>query len=79
MLIIVYYAIYAYYSLRISEKHWEQGGSGNNSLATDYIQLATLVAQMVKSLPAMQETQGLIPVWEGPLEKGMATHSSIFA
>ena len=36
-----------------------------------------LVAQMVKSLPAMQETQ----VWslgqEDPLEKGMATHSSI--
>ena len=36
-----------------------------------------LVAQMVKSLPAMQETQ----VWslgqEDPLGKGMATHSSI--
>ena len=36
-----------------------------------------LVDQMVKSLPAMQETQ----VWslgqEDPLEKGMATHSSI--
>ena len=28
---------------------------------------------MVKNLPAMQETQG----WEDPVEKGMATHSSI--
>ena len=38
---------------------------------------ASLVAQMVKSLPAMQETE----VWslgqEDPLDKGMGTHSSI--
>ena len=34
---------------------------------------APLVAQMVKNLPAMQETQG----WEDPLKEGMATHSSI--
>ena len=34
---------------------------------------------MVKNLPAMQETQ-LQPLgWEDPLEKGMATYSSIFA
>ena len=36
-----------------------------------------LVAQMVKSLPAVQETWVLCLGWEGPLEKGMATHSSI--
>ena len=39
--------------------------------------LASLVSQIVKNLPAMQETQ----VWslgqEDPLKKGMATHSSI--
>ena len=35
-------------------------------------QEASLVAQMVKNLPAMQETQG-------PMKKGMATHSSILA
>ena len=37
----------------------------------------SLVAQMVKSLPAMKETrvQGL--GWEDPLKKEMATHSSI--
>ena len=36
---------------------------------------ASLVAQVVKNLPAMQETFGQ----EDPLEKGMATHSSILA
>ena len=39
----------------------------------------SLVAQMVKSLPAMQETQVQSLGWEEPLEKGMATHSSILA
>ena len=38
---------------------------------------ASLVAQMIKNLPAMQETQFQSLGWEGPLEKGMATHSSI--
>ena len=35
------------------------------------------VAQMVKHLPAMQETLARSPGQEDPLEKGMATHSSI--
>ena len=35
------------------------------------------MAQMVKSLPAMQETQVQFLGREDPLEKGMATHSSI--
>ena len=39
--------------------------------------LASLVAQMVKNLLAMQETQVQSLSWEDPLEKGMATHSSI--
>ena len=34
---------------------------------------------MVKNLPAMQETQVWFLGWEDPLEKGMATHSSILA
>ena len=34
---------------------------------------------MVKNLPAMQETWVQSPDWEDPLEKGMATHSSILA
>ena len=52
-------------------------------LLTDYSLLvyrrASLVAQMVKNVPAMKETQ----VWplgrEDPLEKGMAAHSGILA
>ena len=38
-----------------------------------------LVAQMVKNLPAVQETQVQSLRWEDPLVKGMATHSSIVA
>ena len=34
---------------------------------------------MVKKLPATQETQVQSLGWEDPLEKGMATHSSILA
>ena len=42
---------------------------------------ASLVAlyQLVKNLPAMQETQVQSLGWENPLEKEMATHSSILA
>ena len=40
---------------------------------------ASLVAQMVKSLPAMQETQVQSLGWEDPLEKEMTTHSSSLA
>ena len=40
---------------------------------------ALLVAQMVKNLPAMQETWVRSLGWEDPLEKGTATHSSILA
>ena len=35
------------------------------------------MAQMVKNLPALQETGIQFLGWEDPLEKGMATHSSI--
>ena len=45
--------------------HWGQG--------------ASLVAQLVKDLPAEQETQVQFLAWEDPLEKEMATHSSILA
>ena len=40
---------------------------------------ASLVAQMVKRLPTMQETQVLSLGWEDPLEKEMTTHSSTLA
>ena len=35
------------------------------------------MAQTVRNLPAMQETWVKFLAWEYPLEKGMATHSSI--
>ena len=37
------------------------------------------MAQTVKNLPAMQETQVRSLGWEDPLEKEMATHSNILA
>ena len=40
---------------------------------------ASLVAQAVKNLPVIWETRVLSLGWEDPLEKGMATHSSILA
>ena len=40
---------------------------------------ASLVAQLVKNLPAMWETWVRSLGWEDPLEKGQATHSSILA
>ena len=40
---------------------------------------ASLMAQMVKNLPAMQDTWVRSVDWEDPLEEGMATHSSILA
>ena len=36
----------------------------------------SLVAQMIKNLPARQDTWVWFLGWEDPLEKGMATHSS---
>ena len=41
--------------------------------------IASLVAQVIKRLPALQETQVRSLGQEDPLEKGMATHSSILA
>ena len=40
---------------------------------------ASLVAQLVKNLPAMQKTWVQSLGWEDPLEKGRASHSSILA
>ena len=40
---------------------------------------SSLVTQLVKNPPAMQETPGEFLGWEDPLEKGQATHSSILA
>ena len=57
-----------------------QGGREAQEGGDIYIHIAdSLVAQMVKSLPAMWETQVQSLGWEDLPEKGMATHSSILA
>ena len=48
-------------------------------IPTDPQKWASLVAQLVKNLPAMQEIPVQFVGWEDPLEKGKATHSGILA
>ena len=43
------------------------------------LKMASPVAQTVKNPPAMQETQARSLGWEDPVEKEMASHSSILA
>ena len=50
-----------------------------NSQGVIGLHLASQVAQMVKNLPALEETWVQSLDWEDPLEKGKATHSSILA
>ena len=68
---------------------WDSGGGRSNiqiclwftvpqSLSSLCV-TASLMAQMVKNLPAMQEIQVQSLGLEDPLKKGMATHSSILA
>ena len=52
-------------------QHW--------ALDSDLVSSYSLVAQMVKSLSAMQETWVQSLHWEDSLEKEMATHPSILA
>ena len=56
-------------------------GVASSNLIYDVIELllASCVAQKVKHLPAKQETQVQSLGQEDPLEKEMATHSSILA
>ena len=76
--------------LKTQESQWrklksESESKGRRRLMTqlDYphpsSKTTSLVAQMIKNLPAMQETRVQSLGWVVPLEKGMATHSSILA
>ena len=51
----------------------------NNLPTHDLEHRASLLAQMVKNLTAMQETWFRSLGWEDSLEKGMVTHSSVLA
>ena len=54
--------------------------TGSYMLCNDlYVKRASLLAQMVKNLPSMQETWVQALGWEDPLEKEMAPHSSTLA
>ena len=61
--------------------HGVPGEPFRQPMFIDYIlgPRASLVAQLVKNLPAMLETWVRSLVWEDPLEEGKATHSSILA
>ena len=52
---------------------------GFHDLQLPHFQEISLVAQMVKRLPAMQEAWVRSLGWEDPLEKEMAAHSSTLA
>ena len=51
----------------------------SSGLLSQKITQVSLVAQMVKNLPAMQETWVRFLGWKDPLEKEMAIHSSTLA
>ena len=64
--------------------HWQADSLSLSPLGSPYINThtytwASLIAQSVKNRPAMQETWVGFLGWEDPLEKEMATHSSILA
>ena len=71
-------------SLPLLEPPLSSGSTLLTSWHVNYLQItssprASLVVQMVKNLPTMRETQVQFLHWEDPLEKEMATHSSILA
>ena len=49
----------------------------NTIFSSSVLFQASLVAQLVKNVPAMRDTWVQSLGWEDPLEKGKATHSSI--
>ena len=52
---------------------------GRFKCITLIVHFISIVTQLVKDLPAMQETWVRSLSWENPLAKGKATHSSILA
>ena len=60
-------------------EHYEKNIPWYLPVRLSLYQGASLIAQLVNYLPAMQETQVHFLDQEDPLEKGMVTHSSILA
>ena len=59
-------------------RRWDKQASFGKKRQPTGLCLDSLVAQLVKNPPAMQETRAQSLGHEEPLEKGAATHSSIF-
>ena len=79
-------SIHKKYRQQRKQVKWHHSDSiSRTKNGTSYIHMtscfnrASLVAQMVKHLPAMWETRVQSLGWEDPLEKEMATHSSTLA
>ena len=68
--------IYYFCNLRDIRSNGKITNSGPEDLD---LNLASLMAQMIKHLPTMLKTRVWCLGWEDPLEKEMATHSSILA
>ena len=66
-------------SRALLSKVWAPFSQHKGAIVWPSLQRASLVAQLVKNPPAMWETWVRFLGWEDPLEKGMATHSSILA
>ena len=64
---------------RIPPLELSEQQSGREDLEYIIIYWTSLVAQMVKHLPTVRETWVQSLGWEDPLEKEMATHSSVLA
>ena len=69
------------FSYQSSGLNQESGGKplGQPGMTQIKAPMASLVAQIVKRLPAMWETRVRSLGWENPLEKEMVTHSSTLA
>ena len=63
----------------MQRKYWAYHLCKGLGLTGSLLYKASLVAQLVKNLPAMWETWVQPLGWEDPLEKGTPTHSSILA
>ena len=69
----------ALFGLSVSEPLANFQGFFQDSVQAKVQEEPSLVAQMVKNLPAMQKTRVQSLGREDPLEEGMTTHSSILA
>ena len=67
----------ALFGLSVSEPLANFQGFFQDSVQAKVQEEPSLVAQMVKNLPAMQKTRVRSLGREDPLEEGMTTHSSI--